>query len=211
MPMNVHAVRSRLLKGGIPSRPHSRPDRLIGLPHATGALASHLHCAPHGCAARTAPQRPSPAVSRDPAPPLASRMPPAPSVQAFEYYRRPFVAVQLTQQEIEVRAPPCLCGAPAASSCPAIAGAGAGRATGGARHPPAPRWAGSRRAAAPAACGLLPHVQSAAARCAPPLEAHPAARPACSTTQEDMALIISQTKRRPRAIKEKSPSGYHSG
>ncbi|PRW45595.1 hypothetical protein C2E21_6021 [Chlorella sorokiniana] len=29
--------------------------------------------------------------------------------------------------------------------------------------------------------------------------------------EEDMALIISNTKRRPRVVKEKSPSGYHSG
>lgn len=29
--------------------------------------------------------------------------------------------------------------------------------------------------------------------------------------EEDMALIISTTKRRPRMTKEKSPSGYHSG
>lgn len=29
--------------------------------------------------------------------------------------------------------------------------------------------------------------------------------------QADMALIISNTKRRPRVVKEKSPSGYHSG
>lgn len=31
------------------------------------------------------------------------------------------------------------------------------------------------------------------------------------TLQEDLALIISNTKRRPRMVKEKSPSGYHSG
>lgn len=29
--------------------------------------------------------------------------------------------------------------------------------------------------------------------------------------EEDLALIISHTKRRPRMVKEKSPSGYHSG
>lgn len=29
--------------------------------------------------------------------------------------------------------------------------------------------------------------------------------------QEDLALIISHTKRRPRVVKEKSPSGYGSG
>lgn len=57
---------------------------------------------------------------------------------------------------------------------------------------PASRSAGSRSHLASCVANLPLHCQSL-------------------VLQEDLALIISNTKRRPRMIKEKSPSGYHSG
>lgn len=62
-----------------------------------------------------------------------------------------------------------------------------------------------------------PGKATAAARAVPrAMATAPANLPAPTTpplcpAQEDLALIISNTKRRPRVVKERSPSGYGSG
>ncbi len=122
--------------------------------------------------------------------------------------RRPWYNLTLTQQEIEVRGGRVGEGGMAARRTSALSLVRLAWPT---RQPMR---------------GLQPAVEGRQALLHPTLQLPPSAgtqpwrlpapcltrlQPPRSTPQEDMALIISNTKRRPRIVKEKSPSGYHSG